>query len=321
MLELRDPLQEEDLLDLMKNKDSPPVMEKLIVHNLKLVYWIASKYSKNSRPGREFEDLVQEGIIGLIRAIKDYEPNKGSWGSYASLHIKGSIVRAISNKGRAIRLPVHYIGEIQEFKEVEKELIRELQREPTNKELAEALEVEVKKIEDYKIHYKVVDSLDEELNEEGYRKLDTLIYEGASVEESALEGFFMGEFKNYFSDKLTDLQLQGLRLYYGLDCPEHTQEEIAKLYNVSNTYINMEIKKALLKVRESEFIKELDEYTIWVKGQDFTTPRAKGGLPYSPVERVVLQRDRLRQRFISKEVDNIIMKERGINGPYKKRIK
>lgn len=309
MIELRDPLPDDELLELMQNRNSPAVMEKLVVHNLKLVHWIASRYS-DTRPGRELEDLFQEGVIGLIQAIKEYDAEKGTWGSYASLHIKASITRAISNKGRAVRLPVHYIEEMQRFKNKERELIAELGREPNSRELARALNVKVSQIELYRQNSQELDSLDEALDEEGLRRLDIIIDEGELVESEALQNVFLNEFTNYFNDRLTDLQLQGLKLYYGLDCPEHTHREIAELYNVSVSHVSLELRKALIRARESEFMQALDDRTPWIKGKSFDTPRTKGGLPYSPVEALVLERDKMRQQFISKNVDKILKERR-----------
>lgn len=308
MIDLRDPLPEKELLELMENKNSPAVREKIVVHNLKLVNWIASRYS-DTRPGRDIEDLFQEGVIGLMQAIKEYDPDKGNWGSYASLHIKASITRAISNKSRAIRLPVYYVDDLRRFKNKERELMAQLEREPKDIELAQALNVKVSQIEQYRQHSLELDSLDEDLDDEGLNRLDIIRDEGELVESKALQNVFLNEFTNYFSNKLTDLQLQGLRLYYGLDCPEHTHREIAELYNVSVSHVSIELRKALIETRESEFIQELDERTPWVKGSSFG-PRAKGGLPSSPVESLVLQRDRMRQNIISKKVDRILKERR-----------
>lgn len=301
---LERPLKSEELTELIKKKDDPEIKEKLILHNLKLVHWVARKYQRQNDPGRELDDLFQEGTVALIQAISDYDPEKGAFVSYLVLCIRGHILRFISDRSRNIRVPIYMINLISRYKKEYDRLTFLLNREPTGTEIANNLDVDLSRINEIlkfkEMFFDNTVSLDITIdeNENSITLLDVIPDEGPSVEELAGNEVFIRDFKRYFKDKLSDIQYNSIVLYYGLNCPEHTLQEIAEKYNFSGEYIRSERQRALREIRKSSFIRELDDRTIFISGRDYTQPRIRGNrFISSSVERTVLKREKLAEKL------------------------
>ncbi|MDU5081991.1 sigma-70 family RNA polymerase sigma factor [uncultured Tissierella sp.] len=294
MIELEKPLSELKQLELLKKKDDPKIKEKLILHNLRLVNWISKKYAVD-KPGRESEDLFQEGVIGLINAIDDYDPKKGSFSNYAVIHISGSILRSITNTGHTIRIPSYMVQLVNQYKRKFSELEKELGREPTPEEMALEMDLAYNKV------IEIINLIDDPISlntilrgEENDMTLeDTISDDGPLIEEFIESKVFIEQFKEEFKDKIPELEFESIRLFYGLDCPEHTLKEIGEKYNKSIERVREARNKGLRVVRQSNFIRELDNRTTWIRSIDYSEPRVTGGLRTSPVERIVLEREEL----------------------------
>ncbi|NLB89331.1 MAG: sigma-70 family RNA polymerase sigma factor, partial [Syntrophomonadaceae bacterium] len=259
------------------------------------VYWIARKLHLENTSGREFDDLFQEGVIGLMKAIDDYDSKRGQFGAYATLHIRGSILRSITDKQRIIRVPSYMIQLINNYKKISKELEIVYQREPTALEISHKLEVPLKQV--YEIENIINDPLslnaivggeDDDITLE-----DTIPDSGPSVEDITESRVFIEQLKDGFKEKLPELEFESVRLYYGLDCPEHTLKELAEVLNKTIEQVRQSRDKGLRVLRQSSFIRELDERTTWIRSIDYSQPRVTGGLRTSPVERIVLEREEL----------------------------
>ena len=309
MFEFEEQLSQEEQEELLKNKEDPQIKEKLIIHNLKLVYWFAKKYQKPDTPGRELEDLFQEGTLGLMAAIEDYNSDKGAFGAYAALHIRGSIFRAITNKQRVIRIPSHMVESINQYRKVKRSLEKTLERTPTQLEMSRKLNISIDKVNEIEslLHdpislNAIIGGEDNDITLE-----DAIPDDGPSIENQVESNVFIEQFLKEFETTLPEAQFISVRLYYGLGCREHTLKEISTKLDISLSYAREERNKALRKIRRSKFIRdiykshierELDDRTSYIRGIDYSQPRVSGGQKSSQVERLVLERERLLKEII-----------------------
>lgn len=303
MFELEKPLDETEQIELLNNKDNPKVKEKLIMHNLKLVLWVAKKYQREGNLNRDLDDLFQEGVIGLINAIEDYDEEKGAFVTFAVMHIRGSILRAITNKGKTIRLPSYMIELINKMQKISSELEVKLGRGPTPKEISKVMDLSIDKvnellnIKDDPVSLHTIIGGDSE----DITLMDSIADDGPTPDEIAESNVFIEQFKEELKDRLNELQYESIRLYYGLDCPEHTLKEIGAKYNKNFEQVRRARDEGLNRIRRSRFIadirNELDNRTSFVRSIDYSQPKVKGGQYVSPVERIVLERERIARRI------------------------
>ena len=252
--------EEEVELAIRMSEGDVAAKKRLSEANLRLVVSIAKRYVGR---GMQFLDLIQEGNLGLIKAVEKFDHTKGfKFSTYATWWIRQAITRAIADQARTIRIPVHMVETINKVKKVNSQLLHENGHEPTNEQIAEKLEMPVEKVREIMRVAQEPVSLETPIGEEEDSHLgDFIPDEDAPAPSDVASHTMLKEQLAEVLSTLTPREEKVLRLRFGLeDGRSRTLEEVGKEFNVTRERIRQIEAKALRKLRHPSRSKKLKDF-------------------------------------------------------------